>query len=109
LPPSFGISGDSARRHQDFLHGFGVGVVPLVTGRMLNPHAVELDVGSSLAVIRAPDLSDVGAGDVEPLVPAKAWRERDQVVQVFHAAREHVEQIGRDDRLLAGVAGVDQR
>src|SRR5438105_10239496 len=47
------------------LHRFRVGVVALVAQRMLDPHAVELDVRASLAVVRPADLAAVGAGDVE--------------------------------------------
>jgi hypothetical protein len=54
-------------------------------------------------------LAGVGAGDVEPFVAAETRRQRDEVVEVLHAARQHVEQILRHDRLFAGVARVDQR
>ena len=76
---------------------------------MLDPHAVELDDLPALAVIRAADLAGIAAGHVEALVALEARSERHKVIQVLHAARQHVEQVARDHVLFAHVLRVDER
>ena len=103
-----GVGRDAARREHRFLHGLLVLVVALVPLGMLNPHAVELDDLAALTVIRAADLAGVATGYVEALVAFEARRERHKVIQVLHAARQHVQQVAGDERLLADVLRVHQ-
>jgi hypothetical protein len=91
------------------IDSLGVGVVSLVTQRMLDAHAIKLNVRTAFAVVRPTDLAGIGARDVESFISSKAGCQRYEIVEVLHTAREDVQQIGRDHGLFAGIAGVDER
>src|SRR5207244_10625500 len=92
-------------QHHLFDHG-GVHLVAAVAGAVLDAHAVEIDFGAALTVIRA-SLRKVATADV--IDTGKTGRERHQRVDVFRAGRQRVEQLARSHDLFANVLGVDYR
>src|SRR4029450_4121644 len=103
------VGRDPARGEHRFLHDFLVLVGALVALRVLYPHAVERDVGAPLAMVSATDLSRVASSDVETFVASKSGRECHEVIHVLHTARQRVEQVTGDQRLLASSSRVDER
>ena len=98
---------DAAGLQRRFLHHQRVGDVADVPARVIDRHAVELSLAARFAVVRETEILVQLAGDVRHT--SEAGCDLHERPPMPGAAGQHIQQIARDDGLLANVLRVHER